>query len=233
MQTKKFEERLREEEAYFHPVMPLQAEDLLLKLDLTAANTELNGAILADTVAFTAWVEAQLERTGTRYAVGGYNEHRTIYSRSAVFDPPAGDEPRRLHLGVDVWGPAGTPVFAPLEGRVHSTGNNTAFGDYGATLILEHQWEGFHFHSLYGHLSISSIQDKEEGLPVEMGQTIAWFGEPAENGQWPPHLHFQLIFDMEGMKGDYPGVCRYSVRERYLANCPNPAYLMGLGGKLE
>jgi hypothetical protein len=50
----------------------------------------------------------------------------------------------------------------------------------------------------------------------------------AENGNWPPHLHFQLIIDMQGMKGDYPGVCKFSERERYLANCPDADLLLNM-----
>lgn len=130
-------------------------------------------------------------------------------------------EPRRLHLGIDIWGPAGTPVYAPLEGTVHSFAFNDAYGDYGATLILQHDVDGFLFHTLYGHLSLASIREKMEGQTIEKGDWIAAFGEPAENGQWPPHLHFQLVRDMQGRKGDYPGVCRYSEKETYLVNCPD------------
>jgi hypothetical protein len=52
-----------------------------------------------------------------------------------------------------------------------------------------------------------------------------------ENGQWPPHLHFQIVVDMEipiaiGRKGDYPGVCKLSEKEKYLNNCPNPDLIL-------
>jgi len=55
---------------------------------------------------------------------------------------------------------------------------------------------------------------------------IAHFGEPNENGHWPPHLHFQIILDMELKQGDYPGVCKYSERQKYLANCPDPDFIL-------
>jgi len=35
-----------------------------------------------------------------------------------------------------------------------------------------------------------------------------------------------LIEDMQGLKGDYPGVCKFSERERYLANCPDPELIL-------
>ena len=209
----------------FAPVVPYEKGDGLLLMDFTAANTALTDEILSNTTLFSNYVDEQLEKAGAKYGIGGYNEHRTIYSRSHVFDTE-GKEPRRLHLGTDIWGPAGTPVYAPLAGTVHSVGYNAAFGDYGATLILQHDIEGAIFHTLYGHLSLHSIEEKKEGDTIEKGDWIAAFGPPAENGQWPPHLHFQLIIDMQGWRGDYPGVCQISEREKYLANCPNPDFIL-------
>ena len=99
-------------------------------------------------------------------------------------------------------------------------------GDYGATIILKHVLEGVTFHSLYGHLSVADLEGLNVDAPVAAGQIIAHFGPLNENGHWPPHLHFQLIMDMEGKMGDYPGVCRYSERARYLANCPDPNLIL-------
>lgn len=211
----------------FHPVVSFNAEaDKLLPLDFTENNKELNDVVVNDTELFSKYITGKLEQARATYGIGGYNEHRTVYSRSAVFD--AGEEPRRLHLGVDIWGPAGTSVYAPLEGTVHSFAFNDAFGDYGATLILQHEVDGIIFHTLYGHLSLHSIADKREGQTVEKGEWIAAFGEPAENGNWPPHLHFQIILNMQGMKGDYPGVCKFSERDQYLQNCPDGDLLLQL-----
>jgi len=137
-----------------------------------------------------------------------------------------GAEPRRLHLGIDIWGKPYTPVISPLNGIVHSFAFNNHFGDYGATLILTHNLEGYSFHTLYGHLSLNSIKNFQEGDTVKKGDVIAEFGIPMENGQWPPHLHFQIIIDIEDWKGDYPGVCKYSEREKYLANCPDPDLIL-------
>ena len=224
---KDFAEILKSYTNGYAPVVPYEKGDGLLLMDFTAANEALTDDILSNTALFSVYVEEQLTKTGAKYGIGGYNEHRTIYSRSPVFDTENA-EPRRLHLGTDIWGAAGTPVYAPLPGTVHSVGFNSAFGDYGATFILQHVIAGTIFHTLYGHLSLHSIEDKKEGQSIEKGDWIAAFGEPAENGQWPPHLHFQIIIDMQGWKGDYPGVCKYSEREKYLSNCPNPDLILNL-----
>ncbi len=197
--------------------------DRLYPFDFTSQNTLLHPDTIADTGKFSQWVDSILEQNGCRYGIGGYDEHRILYSRSTLFDD---EEPRRLHLGTDIWGPAGTQVFSPLEARVHSTGFNDNFGDYGATIILEHDLGGLPVHTLYGHLNLESIQNLKNGQEITRGQQIAAFGIPAENGQWPPHLHFQLIFDMGGRLGDYPGVCRFSERLSYLDNCPDPATIL-------
>jgi peptidoglycan LD-endopeptidase LytH len=228
LQPHRFMEVIKKYRSGFNPVVPLDKEDQLLLMDFTEANTDLTDEMLCDTALFSTYVDDQLQKWGAAYGIGGYNEHRTIYSRSRVFDAPAGEEPRRLHLGTDIWGNAHTPIYAPLEGTVHSFAFNDAFGDYGATLILQHDIEGFLFHTLYGHLSLASIQDKKEGEEISKGQWIAAFGEPKENGNWPPHLHFQIIIDMQERKGDYPGVCKFSEREQYLSNCLDPDLVLGL-----
>jgi len=228
MERNNFEERLKAARVAFHNVVPLHSPVKLLQMDFTAANKELTDDILNDVELFYAYINDKLTAAGAEYGIGGYDEHRTIYSRSRVFDTSDGSEPRRLHLGIDIWGAADTPIYAPLAGTVHSFAFNDSYGDYGATLILQHKIEDLLFHTLYGHLSLKSIQNKQEGQMIEAGEWIASFGEPEENGHWPPHLHFQVILDMQGWKGDYPGVCKYSERENYLANCPNPDSILGM-----
>lgn len=198
--------------------------DQLLPLDFTATNTELTDEILDNTDFFSAWVNQKLTDHNARYGIGGYGEHRTIYSRSAHFD--TAEEPRRLHLGVDIWGPAGTPVYTFYDATVQSFANNNNFGDYGATIILVYEIDGFKFNALYGHLSLASLNNLEEGQFIPAGTKIAELGAKEENGYWPPHLHFQLIKDLQGLKGDYPGVCKFSEREKYLANCPDPNLIL-------
>ena len=211
-------------------VVPFRKEnDTLLLLDFTESNKELSGVIVENIDLFSAYITRQLNTAGAKYGIGGYNEHRTVYSRSKVFDAAVpGEESRRLHLGIDIWGDAGTTVFAPMDGMVHSFAFNDQYGDYGATIILYHEINGYSFHTLYGHLSLKDLDGLTEGKKIKKDELIAHFGESNENGHWPPHLHFQLIMDMEGKKGDYPGVCKFSERQKYLDNCPDPDLILDL-----
>jgi murein DD-endopeptidase MepM/ murein hydrolase activator NlpD len=205
-------------------VVDFEHGDQLYKFDFTSTNLELTSALLSDTSLFSDWVSGKFSEHGCRYGIGGYDEHRVIYSRSGHFDYL--EEPRRLHLGTDIWAAAGTPVYACSDAIVHSFQYNDHFGDYGGTIILKHSIGGSEYYILYGHLSLSSLVGLEEGLPIAKGTAFAKFGNEDENGGWPPHLHFQVIRDLQGFKGDYPGVCQYSKRTAYLSNCPNPDFIL-------
>jgi murein DD-endopeptidase MepM/ murein hydrolase activator NlpD len=198
--------------------------DRLYQLDLTAANKELTAELINNTLLFSQWVSDKLYDNQCRYGIGGYMEHRTIYAFSSHFDTD--DEPRRLHLGVDIWGSAGTPIYTPLDGIVHSYQDNNNIGDYGPTIILKHDLNGLTLYSLYGHLSRKSLEGLSVDTPVNKNQLIATLGNANENGQWPPHLHFQLMFDMEGKQGDYPGVCKFSEKEIWRKNIPDPGLIL-------
>ena len=197
-------------------------------MDFTSANSELTAELLSDIDAFSIWVNTYIQRQGGKMGIGGYAEHRTIYRVSEVFDAGQGQrEPRRLHLGVDIWAPAGTPIHCPMPGRVHSFADQDRKGDYGAVIILAHELDGVPFHTLYGHLSRASL-NISVGQAVGAGEVFAQLGAPLENGHWPPHLHVQVIDDLGPWVGDYPGVCPFSDRERWLANCPDPDLILDL-----
>jgi peptidoglycan LD-endopeptidase LytH len=219
------ENALIKNRADFHPVVDFDPEtEKLFAFDFTDNNKVLGASEIADTLLFTDYINRTLKTNDAKFGIGGYKENRNLYKRSNLF---AGEEARSLHLGVDIWGPAGTPVYAALGGMVHSFAYNDSFGDYGATIILLHQLETIAFHTLYGHLSLADISTLSEGTYINRGQVIGHFGEPSENGNWPPHLHFQIIQELY-TDGDYPGVCKLSESEMYLSNCPNPDLILNL-----
>ncbi len=194
-------------------------------LDLSAAHTDQLNLNLTNANVFEDFIEAHLSNHNAKVAFGGYQEIRNLYRRSTVFKNEVTDE-RNIHIGLDLWIKAGTPVLAALDGEIHSFQNNTALGDYGPTIILKHTINGIIFHTLYGHLSLDSLKDKKEGQLVKKGESIATLGAPPINGDYAPHLHFQIIEDMQDKKGDYPGVSSKKDLDFYIKNCPNPNLLL-------
>ncbi len=214
----------------YHSIVEFNPEnDKLILLDFTGENKDLQPGILEKTGEFTDYINNHLKSAGALYGIGGYGENRVVYKRSKVFDGISNDdEPRRLHLGIDIWGKPNTHVSAPLEGLVHSFAFNNDFGDYGATIILSHYLDGHTFYTLYGHLSLNDLKNLQEGDRILRGEVLGSFGLPFENGHWPPHLHFQVIVDLGDWKGDYPGVCKFSEKEKYMENCPDPDLILQL-----
>ncbi|HXF41828.1 MAG TPA: aminotransferase class III-fold pyridoxal phosphate-dependent enzyme, partial [Blastocatellia bacterium] len=197
--------------------------------DLSVGSLEFSDlAELADTDAFTRKIFRRMKSAGARVGVGRYNEARLLYT-SDVF-ATAGGENRTIHIGIDLFIQAGSPVFAPMDGVIHSIANNRAPLDYGPAIILEHEFdEGrLKFFTLYGHLSEDSLEGLYFGKPIKRGDRIASIGAPPANGGWPPHLHFQIICDMLGMQGDFPGVALPSQREVWLSICPDPNLILGI-----
>jgi len=195
-------------------------------LDLSIGSVALGERLTNISVErFGQLVDQAMTDAGTGFAFGRWGEPRELYS-SDLFDNDSAEsaEPRVVHMGVDVFCKTGTPVYAPLAGRIHIKTNNTAELDYGPMLILEHETaKGEPFYSLYGHLSLTGIAHIEEGQNVHAGDVIATVGSPPENGNWPPHLHFQLILDLLGLGADFPGVALRSQQKSWLTLSPLPA----------
>ncbi|MEL6388798.1 MAG: peptidoglycan DD-metalloendopeptidase family protein [Bacteroidota bacterium] len=162
-----------------------------------------------------------------RVLYGGYLEHRALYQDSPLFN--SATEKRDIHLGIDLWQVAGHPIFAPLDGKVHSLRYNDQELDYGYTLIISHQVKNMRFNTLYGHLSDSIMDLWTVGQPVSRGNVIGHLGDMDQNGGWIPHVHLQLILDMTGYHGDYPGVCSEKDVMFYQSNCPDPTPILILG----
>ena len=197
--------------------------------DLSVGSAEFSDlSELADTEAFTRKIFGRMSEAGARVGIGRYNEARLLYT-SDVFATAAGEN-RTIHIGMDLFTEAGSPVFAPLEGTIHSFANNAAPLDYGPTIIVQHEEdEGrVKFFTLYGHLSEDSLEGLYPGKLVKRGDRIASIGAPPTNGGWPPHLHFQIITDMLGKQGDFPGVAPASQREVWLSISPDPNLILGI-----
>ena len=159
------------------------------------------------------------------YTIGRYDEDRKGMYTQALF----GGE-RTIHVGLDIGGPAMTPLFAFEDGIIHSFADNDEDGSYGLTIITEHQLviEGQRrsIWLLHGHLSRQSLVGLNVGTHINKGDQIASIGEEHENGGWPPHVHLQLSF-VEPSKPDLQGVVSPENREQALEMYPDPRNILG------
>jgi murein DD-endopeptidase MepM/ murein hydrolase activator NlpD len=212
----------------FSNILPVTIScETTFHLDLSIANRDLSESDITDNDIFNNYLDRTRLIEKLKIPVGGYNERRILYSKSNHFG--SGEAVRNIHLGIDFWIDSGTPVFSLLDSKVHSFANNTNYRDYGPTIILEHELEGLSFYSLYGHLSIESLDNLHIGKELSTGEIFATIGDSHVNGLWPPHLHFQLITEMGERSGDFPGVCSQEERLYFLNLCPNPDIIFNLG----
>jgi 4-aminobutyrate aminotransferase-like enzyme/Ser/Thr protein kinase RdoA (MazF antagonist) len=203
----------------------------LTALDLSAASVQFpDAAGPFDVRAWTDAIVGAIRAAGARVAVGRYDEARAWYAgdpfRVETDDAP---EQRTVHLGIDLFAEAGTPVFAPFDGEVESLRDNAQPSDYGPTLILTHETgDGLRFHTLWGHLTRETLEGTRAGVRVRKGERIGAVGDATVNGGWPPHLHLQLIMDLLDRSGEFPGVARPRDRDVWLSLSPDPNLVLGL-----
>ena len=186
-----------------HPFLPVIAlPDEVDVLDLTVSPPQ--------------WAPRQSE-----FSIGRYNEDRVGVYTQALF----GGE-RTIHMGIDIGGPVGTEVRAPADGVLWCAGCNAKAGDYGPTIITMHRFNGQPLWMLYGHLSQASLDQWNGGETIEAGQLLGRIGSEAENGGWPPHLHFQLS-KVEPIGCDLPGVVNREEHAQALIDYPDPRLVLG------
>lgn len=155
------------------------------------------------------------------WGIGGYN-----VKRRNMYVAPQYENRRNIHMGIDIWAPEKTPVYSPRDGVVAYSANHDQKGNYGATLVLRHRVEESNIFALYGHLSLPSLEHSAAGRRVSAGDLVGWLGEPHENGNWHPHLHYQLCRIDPG-EADMPGVVSQQERERSVQLYPDPEKVMG------
>lgn len=98
-----------------------------------------------------------------------------------VVTSPFGMRWGRLHAGIDIGVPTGTPITAADGGKVTFAGNN---GGYGLLVMIDH---GGNFSTRYGHNSKLLVK---KGDRVYKGQKIALSGNTGRSTG--PHLHFEI-----------------------------------------
>ncbi len=211
------------------PVMDVPA-DASAVLDLSVGSPLLNGHDTDDTADFARRVWDAVRESGARVGLGRWLEPRGFYLTEAFAGRPAElPERRTVHLGVDVFAAPGTEVRSPLPGRVRSVRDNAGRLDYGPTVILEHDTPNGPFWTLYGHLERASVHDLAPGGTLAPGEPFARIGPAPENGDWPPHLHLQIVTDLLDADGNVPGVAAPREEAVWASFAPDPDLVLRTG----
>jgi len=121
-----------------------------------------------------------------------------VHARLTAVSPfgPRGKD-QKMHQGVDLYAPEGTPVSAAALGTVimvgPTIGPDPKMHGYGEYIVLEHAGG---VRTLYAHLSKGHVR---KGQRISQGQNIGAVGQTAygECGTYfcndKPHLHFEVI----------------------------------------
>lgn len=213
----------------------------ILGFPLTAENTKpldfgMTSRLLArvaDLADPRAYEESLRDHLGDgAVGIGYYNEVRPIY----LADEYAIDhhERRTAHLGVDLFAPPGTAVYSPISGIISILADLSIEQNYGPVLILKHQpTASIRFYTLYGHLSPDLLDRWESGQQVSAGELIGHIGDFPRNGNWTPHLHFQIISDLLDFTDTFPGVGSPKERDLWTSLSPDPNHILRLPYSLQ
>ncbi|RMA66413.1 aminotransferase class III-fold pyridoxal phosphate-dependent enzyme [Ulvibacter antarcticus] len=208
-------------------VFPTLSFNKLTDIDMSVGSIFLGNASEYNDPALSEFKLQRLQRENPNSLLAnGYLETRPFYSTEAFkSESNNGPQYRTVHLGTDFWIPTETPIHTPFDGVIVILHDNDFVKDYGPTIIIEHAFNQEKFYTLYGHLSRASLSRFKVGQHVKQGDLIANVGAFSENGNWPSHLHFQLMMDLMGNGENFPGVAFPSEESVWKSVCPNPMLL--------
>lgn len=194
--TAKADERRDQTEAKLNELQATQADQARLAADLDTRRKELTAEIDAQ-----EGTEAELTRiiqegearaAAQRPRSGGGGGPADLSAGAGGCIWPArgtvtsgfGYRWGRLHAGVDVAAPTGTPIWATKDGTVIFSGVQSG---YGNVIILSH---GSGLTTLYGHQSRLAASN---GQDVRQGEVIGYVGSTGRSTG--PHVHFETRYD--------------------------------------
>ena len=164
---------------------PIDAVDAAGQLDALAGRTRELEASLMDEEESLQEVRGYLDDRWslTRAHPSVWPVRGWMTSRYGYRDSPHG-EGRRLHAGIDIAAPRGTPVVAPADGHIVYAGYHTA---YGNLVVIDH---GYGLSSKYAHMSRIHVR---VGARVQRSELIGRVGNTGRSTG--PHLHFEVHQD--------------------------------------
>ncbi len=225
--TEKFNKWAKNQSIKLSQLFPTVAKDDVHHLDLSVSSKWVGHEKDFNDLAFFQFkIEKLQQKFPQKIIAGGYLEPRALYTSSA-YDKigNSGRESRTVHLGIDFWLPANTPVHTLLDGEVITAVNDAGDKEYGGLVILKHLVDELVFYTLYGHLTVASATKHKIGDRLKASDLVGNLGNYPENGNWAPHLHFQLLLSMLHYKIDYPGVAYASQLDLWKSICPDPNLL--------
>ena len=147
---------------------------------------------LLDPIYCQKWVRRLHRRYRATCSYGGWFEDRSTLWIGHYMQPNMA-----FHLGLDFNVPAHSRVHSPTSAKVVETWHDgDTHGGWGGRIILEIKPK---FHLVLAHLGKFAVR---VGQSVDPGQVLGNIGIPANNGNWFPHLHAQLVRgSLDGIDG--------------------------------
>lgn len=108
----------------------------------------------------------------------------TRYSSSFGYRSDPGNKQIRMHSGVDLAAPTGTPIHATGDGTVCRIGFD--YYGYGHYVMIDH---GFGYKTRYGHMSKIIVANGQE---IKRGQYIGDVGNTGRS--FGSHVHYEVIY---------------------------------------
>ena len=176
------------------PVAGLRAAPVL---DLSTTSDALPAAGMGDPAPSAAVAGA-----AGLVSIGRWGEARLADARLDSMS-----EPEAVHLGADVFAPAGTAVAAPVAGVVRRLPDGVAIAADGFDLVLD-----------------GVRADAAEGRRVDAGERVGHVAPEPPDGL-PPRIHVQLVL-APGLAAPRRAVP--SLADAWQALCPDPSVLLGL-----
>ncbi|MCV9907581.1 aminotransferase class III-fold pyridoxal phosphate-dependent enzyme [Brucella sp. HL-2] len=177
----------------------------------------------------TQWWDDFCAQSNIELGIGSWGEKRTVYTDKAFESHFIKGQRRIHHLGVDLFMPAGTPLYTPLAATVISVEIEYEPLGYGGLVKLEHRPEGCPpFVTLWGHMAHEALERLRPGQKLLAGNLVGHMGDIHENGGWTPHLHFGMTTDVNLTATEILGVGESAYLDVWADLFPDVAELAGI-----